>query len=129
VTQPSDLADDSGVLLSVAGTPDERDRDLRDLVRWLERDRMLTDPVRLRTTAPQPGRLGAVADAAMLLAGSAPLAKAVFGWLRERAKRGPVRLTITGPGKRAVTLEAADAAEADALLASIQRHLGGPLER
>jgi len=96
----------SEIVFEFDGSTAEKDRDARDLVAWLSDDDDLRGAVTLRMVGPAAGEQGAAADAAMVLAAVAPLAKPFFAWLTERVKSRRIKVQITRDGEKVkVTVE------------------------
>ncbi|AHH97879.1 hypothetical protein KALB_4517 [Kutzneria albida DSM 43870] len=110
------------VLFEFEGTPADRDRDARDLAAWLEED--LRGSVSLRMVGPAEGELGGAADAAVVLAATAPLARPFFTWLTERVKARKISLRISASHKgEQLKIDVEAPQDAEALLERIVRLL------
>ncbi|MGH3940341.1 MAG: effector-associated constant component EACC1 [Pseudonocardiaceae bacterium] len=99
------------------GTTVEKDQLARDLVAWLNNDDELRGATRVRMAGPEHGELGGAADAVLILAAAAPMARPFFGWLTERAKsrRVSVRITKSDSGGESLRVELAGAGDSERL--------------
>jgi Effector Associated Constant Component 1 len=104
------------------GSTADNDRAARDLVAWLNDNEDLRGTASVRMVGPGPGEQGAAADAAVVLASAAPLARPFFTWLTERVKSRRITLRITSAAKELkINVEAP--ADAEALLEQLVRLL------
>lgn len=83
------------IVFEFDGLAAERDEAARDLVAWLNASRGLRGAAAPRMVPAAAGEQGAAADAAIVLASVAPLAKPFFAWLTERVKQRQVSMRIT----------------------------------
>lgn len=97
------------------GSTADNDRGARDLAAWLNDNDDLRGTADVRMVGPGPGEQGAAADAAVVLASAAPLAKPFFTWLTERVKSKRVKLRITSNAKE-LKIDVEAPADAEALL-------------
>jgi hypothetical protein len=110
------------VLFEFKGSSAERDRNARDLAAWLEED--LRGSVSLRMVGPAEGEQGGAADAAVVLAAAAPLARPFFTWLTERVKARKISLRISASHKgKPLEINVEAPQDAEALLDQIVRLL------
>lgn len=107
------------------GAAADRDREARHLAAWLNDSRGLRGAARVRMVAPGPGEQGGAADAAVVLASMAPLAKPFFGWLSERAKsrRITLQITRTGHGDRQLKINVETPGDVASVLEQVTRLL------
>jgi hypothetical protein len=95
------VPDDRAVILGGAA-PDE----LRELNAWLLHEDDLQGRIEFVERGPEPGQLGPVLEALRVFAepSAAVLASALVTWIRHR--RSSVKVTVTGPARDTVTVQA-----------------------
>lgn len=107
------------------GPAADRDREARHLAAWLNDSRGLRGAAQVRMVPPGPGEQGGAADAAVVLASLAPLAKPFFGWLSERVKsrRITLQITRTGSSDRQLKISVGTPADVASVLEQVSRLL------
>jgi hypothetical protein len=95
---------------------------LRSLLRWLRREPELRGRVGITSRPPRAGEMGSVPELLTVAVGSggavSVLAASLRAWLAQ-PRRSDVKITLRGPGKRVVEVDARRVADVETLLRAV----------